>query len=454
MEKMTLARVAALIGSGAYTDHPDTVVEGLSADSRSVSRGSLFIPLVGARFDGHDYIDSAYASGAAAAITHKSYSGDCPTVKVYDTMSALTALAAGYRASFSPIVTGITGSVGKTTTKELTAAVMSRKYTTHKTQGNKNNEIGLPLTLMQLESRHGAAVIEMGMSDFGEISRLSRLARPDIAVITNVGTSHIEFLGSREGIARAKSEIAEGMTEGSDIIIPSDEPLLKGRKEFQKLKIHTFGLENADYTAQNVRLYDDGSEFDICFEGGSVKACLRYAGRHNVLNALAAFAAGISAGVAPLDAAQGLYDSAPEGVRQRIYTSGGYRIYSDCYNANPESVKVALDVLGDWKGRRIAVLGDMLELGDYSEKAHREVGVYAAGKADILVVCGGMRGVTASGAAEGGMSAEKIFTTDSEAAASLLKELSREGDMILFKGSRGMKMEKITDEFLGEATNE
>ena len=218
MEKMTLARVAALIGSGATTDFPDTVVEGLSADSRNLPKGSLFVPLVGARFDGHDYIDSAYALGAAAAITHKNYCGSCPTVRVYDTMSALTALAAGYRASFSPIVVGITGSVGKTTTKELTAAVMAKKYFTHKTQGNKNNEIGLPLTLMQLESGHGAAVIEMGMSDFGEISRLSRLARPDIAVITNVGTSHIEFLGSREGIARAKSEIADGMSDGADII--------------------------------------------------------------------------------------------------------------------------------------------------------------------------------------------------------------------------------------------
>ena len=288
MEKMTIADVASMIGSGDYTEYPDDEVAGVSTDSRAIPTGCLFVPIAGARFDGHDYIDAARAAGAGGALCHREYGGSCPTVRVGDTLSALSALAGGYRAKYSPIVVAVTGSVGKTTTKELTAAVMARRYDTHKTAGNKNNEIGLPLSLLGLEARHGAAVFELGMSDFGEISRLSRLARPHIAIITNIGTSHIEFLGSREGIARAKCEIADGMEPGGHIVIPFGEPLLEGRPGLEKLARHTFGFEpEADFRAENVALRDDGSEFDIVYPGGRAHASLNYAGRHNVLDALA-----------------------------------------------------------------------------------------------------------------------------------------------------------------------
>jgi UDP-N-acetylmuramoyl-tripeptide--D-alanyl-D-alanine ligase len=286
---------------------PDFSVDAVSTDSRTIGAGSLFIPIAGERFDGHDYIGAAFASGAAAALSHREYNGDKPVIFVKDTRQALKRLAGAYRKLFSPVTVAVTGSVGKTTTKEMTAAVLSAKFNTLKTKGNLNNDIGLPLTLLTLDSSFGAAVIEMGMSGFGEISALSKLACPDIGIITNIGTSHIEFLGSRENIRKAKLEILDGMSPGGYIILNGDDEYLKSCPEAAEYKKVLYAIENesADIRALGIESGNGGSRFKITYPGGCVRAETVIAGRHSIYNALAAFAAGLCAGVPAEAAARG-----------------------------------------------------------------------------------------------------------------------------------------------------
>ena len=341
------------------THGPDFCVKGVSTDSRTVAVGNLFIPLAGENFDGHDFIDTAFVSGAGAALSHREYNGDKPVIRVRDTMSALQRLAGAYRRLFSPVMAAVTGSAGKTTTKEMTAAVLSSKFRTLKTKGNLNNLIGLPLTLLELDSSHGAAVVEMGMSAFGEISKLSKLARPDIAIITNIGVSHIEFLGSREGIRRAKLEILDGMKKNGYVVLNGDDPYLKNCPEAEKFRTLYFAIDSdADVRALNIESGSGGSRFIISYPGGQVGAETAIAGKHNIYNALAAFAAGLCAGVPAELAAQAIKTVVPEGMRQRVFKSGNITIIMDCYNANPDSVKAALAVLNGYsqgKSRCLAI---------------------------------------------------------------------------------------------------
>jgi UDP-N-acetylmuramoyl-tripeptide--D-alanyl-D-alanine ligase len=424
---------------------PDFTVKGVSRDSRAIAKGCLYIALKGERYDGHDFIDSALASGAAAAISHKEYAGEKPVIVVKDTRQALTRLAGGYRRLFSPVTVALTGSVGKTTTKEMTAAVLSARCKTLKTAGNLNNEIGVPLTLLELDESYGAAVVEMGMSHAGEISRLSLLARPDIGLITNIGTSHIEFLGSRENIRKAKLELLDGLRPGGDIVLNGDDEYLKFCPESEGFHRVYYGVENpsAEVRAVNIESGSEGSRFVIVYPGGKVKAETILAGKHNIYNALAAFAVGLCAGVNAEAAAEALKTVGPEGMRQRIYTLGEVTVIEDCYNANPDSMRAALAVLNSFPRRKVALLGDMLELGDYSAKAHRELGGEAAEAADIVVAVGSFSREVAFGAKEAGMAPDKIYTPEREAAPELLKGLLRDGDVLLVKGSRGMRMEEL-----------
>lgn len=420
--------------------------DGVSTDSRSVDAGQLFIPLIGEHFDGHEYINMAFASGASGVLTSREPMAGMPCIHVPDTRKALQRLAAAYRRMFSPVAVALTGSVGKTTTKELTAAVFAAKYETLSTIGNLNNDIGLPLTLLRLTRTHEAAVLEMGMSHLGEISLLTRLARPDIAIITNIGTSHIGNLGSQENICRAKLEILEGLRDGGTVVLNGDDPFLKKAVIPAKFRTVYFAIDDpaADVRAENIVTCDEYSTFDILWQGERYPARVNIAGRHNVFNGLAAFTAGVMGGVEPSAAAAALETVQPKGMRQRIVTMGGCTVIEDCYNANPDSMRAALRVLGDYKGRRrIALLGDMLELGDYADNAHTEAGRQAAAAADILVSVGSFSGRMADGAAECGMKPENIFTPERADVTALLKSILRTGDVLLVKGSRGMRMEEF-----------
>ena len=460
MERFTLAQAAAWTKGEAKGEAELTAV---STDSRQIPEKALFIPIKGERFDAHDFIAKAVENGAAAVMSHRQNEEyPVPALYVENTSQALLDLAGGYRALCGGKVVGVTGSVGKTTTKELLYAVVSQGFRAQKTEGNLNNEIGLPLTLLRMTRDTEVMVAEMGMNHFGEISRMTAAARPDIAVITNIGTSHIEFLGSREGICKAKLEILEGLQPDGCAVFCGDEPLLWDKRGQLGCRVVTYGLENraCDLTAC---LHDDGT-FDIVNNnlparelpvGGRFTAKLSIPGAHNVLNALAAAAVGLLLGETPAQIAAGLASYQASGMRQNIYEQDGYHIYADCYNASPDAMEATLAVLGTMApaGRRIAVLGSMLELGDYAEEGHRRAGRAAAQYADALYAFGPDADAMVAGAKEKGMDRAWAFT-DQAALVAALRQDAKKGDALLFKGSRGMRMEQALRLFLGEDVEE
>ena len=446
MIPLTLGEVAKAVGGRLAGASPETPVTGVCTDTRKIAAGDLFVPLMAAR-DGHDFIPAARAAGAAAVLSSRQEETGA-TVFVKDTFEALCGIATEVRRRSGVKLTALTGSVGKTTTKEMTAAVLSGAFTTRKTEANLNNTLGVPLTLLSLTKEDQAAVVEMGMNHFGEISTCTRTAQPDLAVITNVGTAHIEFLGSREGIAKAKLEICEGLADGSPILLNGDEPLLRDRPETARLRPVYFGLDNADcgLRAEKIELGDDRTEFDVVYPGGRIHIKLGDGGRHFVYDALAAFGVGLEYGMDPAKIAEQLGEF--RSGRQHILTEYGYTIIEDCYNANPESMAAALEVLASRRtsGRRIAVLGDMLELGAHSAEAHRALGEKAAACADAVFLYGG----ECRAALESAGGVARLFATHEEL-ASALSRFALPGDLLLFKGSRGMKMEHVLALFLEAA---
>ena len=414
-------------------------------DTRKITDGCLFIAIKGDNFDGHDFASKAIENGAQAVIVEKDCGLGDKQILVESTRQALLDLAGYYRSLFNIPVVGITGSVGKTTTKEMTHAVMSVKYNTLKNEGNLNNEIGVPLTLFRLDKTHEAAVIEMGMSGFGEISRMTKAVKPDVAIISNIGVSHIEHLGSREGILKAKTEILEGLKEDAPVILNADDDMLITLRPGAHPVIY-YGIENEKtlLKASDITSKEDETELTVGFNGGSGRVSLPFPGRHNVYNALAATAAGSVFGIDAKDAFEALKNYVPAGMRQRINKKFGMTFIEDCYNASPDSQAAALAVLGEMKGgRRIAVIGDMLELGSVSEKAHYGVGKKAAeNKIDAVFTYGERSLEVARGAAEGNVPCVKSFNDKSALAKELVAYL-KEGDSVLFKASRGMKLEDV-----------
>ncbi len=434
----------------------DAEILTVSKDSREIPNGCLFLAIAGENFDGHDYINKAIENGAVAVLSHrKDEKYSVPTLYVEDTRQAILDIAEGYRQQFTCPLVAITGSVGKTTTRGLTAAVVSQKYNTHATKGNLNNQLGMPLTLLELNHTHEVAVIEMGMSGFGEILSMIKAAKPDIAVITNIGTAHIEFLGSREGICKAKMEILDGLYErGGTAILNGDEPLLWDKRDKIKSDVIWFGIENpeCDICAENIISESDSVSFTLVYKDIKTSVKLSIAGVHNVSNALAAAAVGFKLGVSPEQISNGIFEYTPDGRRQRLYNKNGFIIYEDCYNASPDSMKAALAVLKSQEGgKKFAVLGSMLELGDYTQIGHIQTGENAAKNADVVYLYGAYAEFMAEGAKQGGMSEENIhiFTTHEDLADSLKKH-AKIGDVFLFKGSRSMKMERALGLFLGE----
>ena len=439
MEKISLKKIAEWCGVEAKLEG---FVEKISTDSRDIDGKTLFVALKGERFDANDFVPDVLSKGAKAVVCSRYEGEDERVILVEDTGKALLDIAAGYRQSFDIPFVALTGSVGKTTTKGMIYAVLSEKFNTLRTEGNLNNEIGVPKTLFRLEGSHEAAVIEMGMNHFGEISRLSKTVCPDIGVITNVGTAHIENLGSRNGILKAKSEILDGMKAGSPLVINGDSDILN-KVEADDYKVIRFGLDGGDVTAENIDPTPLGSGFTVKYKNESIRAFVPSQGIHNVYNGLCAIAVGLLLGMTLEECVRGLRNFAPEGMRQKITSVRSMTFIEDCYNANLDSMCAALETLKSLKIKRtVAVLGDMLELGDFSQEAHRRVGEKAFETECALVVTFGEAAADIAKAfIENGGNA-KAFQDKAEL-TNYLRESLEAGDTVLFKGSRGMKMEEI-----------
>ena len=454
MQEFTLSQAAEWTNGRASVD---AVITNVVRDAREAGPGSLFIALAGERFDGHDFIGQAIERGAAAVMTHRAdETYPVPALYVADTRQGLLDLAGGYRAQFDCPVVAVTGSVGKTTTKEMIAAVLSERYDTLKTEGNYNNTVGMPLTALRMDENTEAAVFEMGMSAFGEIASMAACGQPNLAVITMIGTSHIEFLGSREGICKAKLEILEGLRPDGTAVLCGDEPLLWDKRESLGVKTVYFGIENpaCDVRAEHIMLSDDCVRFTITAFGRRFPAEIHTAGRHNVYNALAAAAVGAVLGLSDREIADGLASFTD--LHQSIYRKDGYMIIDACYNASPDSVEASLDVLHelDVTGRRFAVLGGMRELGAYQDEGHLRCGRRAAACADVLYALGDGAEQYRDGAREAGMpdDAIRLFSSPEEMAQAL-RENAQPGDALLFKGSRYWAMEKVLAGFFSAQEN-
>jgi len=439
MEKILLKNIAEWCSAQTSLDG---FVEKISTDSRDVDETTLFIALKGERFDANNFVEDVLAKGVKAVVCSRYEGNDERVILVEDTGKALLDIAAGYRQCFNIPFVALTGSVGKTTTKGMIYAVLSEKFNTLRTEGNLNNEIGVPKTLFCLEKHHRAAVIEMGMNHFGEISRLSQTVCPDIGVITNVGTAHIENLGSRNGILKAKSEILDGMKKGSPLVINGDSDILN-KVSADGYRVVRFGLDGGDVVAEDIDITSAGCSFTVKYKNEKARAFVPTQGIHNVYNGLCAIAVGLLLGMTLGECVNGLRNFAPEGMRQKITSVKGMVFIEDCYNANLDSMCAALETLKSLKiNRTVAVLGDMLELGDFSTEAHRRVGEKAfETECDMVVTFGeAAENITNSFIEKGGLA--KAFNDKAELTA-FLNESLKEGDTVLFKGSRGMKMEEI-----------
>ena len=455
MKELTLKQVADWCGGKVSARFEHLRVSRMQSDSRKVRSGDLFVALKGAKADGHDFAETAINHGAVAALVSRPISEKLPSIEVEDTLRAYGEIAAGYRKLTGVKVVGITGSVGKTTTKEMTASILEAVYHTAKTEGNHNNNLGLPMTIMDMPENTEVAVLEMGMNHSGEMEYLSDIARPDLAIITNIGTMHIEHLGTREGILQAKLEIMRGMPDDGAGVFNGDEPLLWNIRAIGKHKKYYYGIENhaCDITATDIVELDDGVRFVVHGFGQQFELFVPMLGRHAVYNALAATTVGLLLGVKPEQIQARFSSFHNTGMRQKIYVKNGVTIIEDCYNAGPESTEAALDVLAGIKtdGRRIAVLGDMLELGNRSAAEHYRIGRLAVGKADLLLTYGEHSVRTLTGAITGGMNPKNTDHFDThEDMAHMLKMRVSEGDVVLFKGSRGMRMEKVLQLFLDD----
>ncbi len=420
-------------------------VTKISIDSRDIDENTLFVAIVGERFDGNDFVPDVLKKGVKAVVASKYDGTDERVIKVPDTGRALLKIAKGYREKFNIPVIALTGSVGKTTTKGMVFSVVNEKYNTMRTEGNLNNEIGVPKTLFRLTSETQAAVIEMGMNHSGEIHRISEAVMPDIGIITNIGTAHIENLGSREGILKAKCEMLDGMKKGSVIFVNGDNDMLSSLT-LPDYKLKKFGIESKKYDiyAENIVAGTEGTHFTAVTKNEKAEIFVPAAGIHNVYNALCALGVGKELGISLEEGADGIKKFIPEGMRQKITKVKDYVFIEDCYNANPDSMKASLSTLNTIKTKRsIAVLGDMLELGTYSEKAHRETGEFAALKnTDILFTYGELSKFTADEGEKCGIKCVKAFDDKNEL-TNCLKTVLESGDTVLFKGSRGMEMEDI-----------
>ena len=433
----------------------ETPVTLVTTDSREVCPGCIFVAFPGEKFDGHDFAAKALENGALCVVLNHPVEGvpEEKSVICPDSYHAMMVLGANYRSQFHPKVVGVTGSVGKTTTKQMTYAALSGFGETIKTEGNQNNELGMPRTLMRLESSTEYAVIEMGMSHAGEIDRLARAARPDVGIITCIGVSHIGNLGSQENICKAKLEICNGLPEGAPLVLNYDDPFLRKAVLPAHVRPVWFSLndENADVCALSIRQETDGMSFVLeDQEHGTFVVNIPAMGRHNVANALAAYCAATRLGCDAKRVIRGLSNFEQTGRRQKVVDSEGVTVIEDCYNANPDSMKAALAMFKDFPcKRRFALLGDMLELGELSREAHEELGRLAAESGlYCLITYGEQAKRTAVVAAAKGV--KTLHAENYREAADALLDRVQPGDAVLVKASHGMALEKVLDIFYEE----
>jgi UDP-N-acetylmuramoyl-tripeptide--D-alanyl-D-alanine ligase len=446
---LDLQKIAQLTAGRLSPAGARVTVTGISTDSRSVCPGELFVPLRGEKFDGHDFLTQAVRRGAAACLSEDVIAGfPVPVIQVANTLQALGDLAAAIRRDFSGPVVAVTGSSGKTTTKEMLASILSGTAPGLKTEGNFNNLVGLPLTLFRLAPEDCWAVLEMGMSARGEIARLAEIALPDVGIITNVGPAHLETLHGLDGVARAKGELFAALKAGGTAVINADDervaqlPVANGVR-----RLHYGFSASAEIRAEEVAVAGAAVSFRLILPEGAWPVTLAVAGRHNVYNALAAAAAAAALAVPAAAIVRGLQNfRGGHGRMELVDLGNGTVLIEDTYNANPLSVRAALTALDEMGGggRRIAVLGDMLELGAAAAELHRQIGAEAAQCCDFLILLGGMASETAAGARQQGMAADRVQIVSSHVeAADRLRSLLRPGDRLLVKGSRGMQMEKV-----------
>lgn len=463
MPGLTLEKIAEACG-GTYQGPEElksTVITGVVRDNRDVKEGNLFVAIRGERTDGHRFIPAAFAAGAAAVLAEQLPKEDGqPVILVDSTIRAMKKLAAYYRNSLNIQVVGITGSVGKTSTKEMIASVLAQKYCVLKTEGNYNNEIGLPLTIFRIRAHHQAAVLEMGISDFGEMTRLSAMAQPDVMVITNIGLCHLENLGTRDGILNAKTECFANMKEDGTVILNGDDDKLStksvvngkvsvfygigkepveteaGEKLAEKT-IYAVEVENHGFEGLKARIYTP--EGDFCTQ-------IPIPGKHNVYNALAATAAGLALGLTTEEIDRGIREARTIAGRTNVIETGGMKVVDDCYNANPISMKAALELLSRAEGRKVAVLGDMGELGADERKLHHEVGVYAGQqKIDALFAAGSLAQEYAKGLKETDRDCLVRYFADRASMTEALLDFVEPGDYVLVKASHFMEFPKVVE---------
>lgn len=431
---------------------------GISTDTRTIRPGSLFVPLIGDHYDGHAYAAEAYSKGAAAALwqdDHPHPPEGMPIIRVKDTLTALQQLAKSYRKQLPVRIVGITGSNGKTTTKDLVAAVLGSTFQVHKTKGNLNNHIGLPLTLLELEETTQFAVVEMGMSGRGEIELLSNLAEPEASIITMIGESHMLQLGSREEIARAKAEIISGMPSSGLFVYNGDEPLIeqalaeRGHDGLRRIRFGS-GAGN-DLFPTDIRIDADGAHFQIN-SPGYPELFIPLLGTHNVINALAAIAIGEAFGVSPEGIEAGLRSLQMTSMRiEKLTAASGLTVLNDAYNASPASMRAAIDLTEQLRGfgRKFLVLGDMLELGEHEEQFHRSIGaMLSPERVDYVFTFGRLGRFIADEAAQHFPKACVRAFDDKEQLAAELAAIAQAEDLVLVKGSRGMRLEHVVNVLL------
>ena len=443
MREMTISRAAAvcggrLCGEGDFGAELGSVV----IDSRAVSAGDFFVAYKGERVDGHDYISAAFDKGAVCCLAQRVPEGETrPILLVPDVQTALEQICAEYRRDLRLPVIGITGSVGKTSAKEMISAVLSQRLNVLKTDKNLNNQIGVPMTISRIRPEHQAAVVEMGISGFGEMSVLAKIARPDMAVFTLIGHAHLEFLHDLDGVLRAKTEMLDFMADDAPVLINGDDEKLRGLQCRQK-KI-SFGLgENCDIRAENIRLGESGETFcDIVYGERRIPVEIRAYGRHMIYAALEGAAVGLLMGLSDGEIVKGVASFETVGRRAAVCDTGFITLIDDSYNANPDSVKCGIDSLMKMPGRHVCILGDMLELGEGSGEMHFDVGRYAGEKgAELVLTSGPLSRETCRGAGERG----RHFATREELIAAL-PGLIQKGDKVLVKASLGSRFDQISE---------
>ncbi len=448
MANITLGQAAEWCGGVVDEKYAGVEFLGANNDTRVLQPGQLFIALQGAR-DGHDFIPAAMEKGAAAVLCSRRV-GDYPAIYVEDPRVALGDIAREELKRIGPKVVGVTGSVGKSTTKEMIAAVLEGTYRVSKSPANHNNDIGMPMAILSMPMETEVAVLEMGMNHFREIAYLSGIAHPDVAVIVNIGTSHIEYLGSQEGIRKAKLEITEGMSPRGMLLLNGDDTLLRYLDRLPQQRITYFGQsEGCDVRGREARQEDGALVFRA--EAGKLSLSVRMGleGLHFVNDALAAVAVGLKLEVPPERIEENLARFQNLSGRQEIFQAKGFTIINDCYNAGPESMAAALGVLGNRPGRHIAVLGDMLELGDCAQAEHYKIGRIAAEKADYVFAYGPFAKRVIDGTITGGMPENRCRAyLDRKELVTALKREAKPGDVILFKASHGMHLELALEALL------